>query len=753
VERSLITLNNIKYREDQLPIINYESGTMAVPAVPGAGKTFIVTNLVAKLLHEGKNDGKKILILTYMNSAVNNFKGRIKKLLEQNEINETNSYEVMTIHSLAIKIIRENPEAIMLSEDFNIADDLQKSMILTDCISNFRANGGERSFSWFVKEQKDPEWRQRTLDSWENGFFDIVINAISQLKYKEISPGILGNLVYSSDVEFLKVVYPIYKQYDKKLKQSGLLDYDDILILANKALQNDESLRAKFESRYKYIFEDECQDSNEIQGKIIRQISEKNNNLVRVGDVNQSITGTFSSSDPKFFKQFMEEAQMCYKMYMSGRSSKDVLDLANRLAEYVTSEFKQEECRNALEYMDIKTVPEGKGYNSNPSSDNYNINIKLYKTWNEEIENTVRYVKGINKKYPDKSIGILVPFNNQVTQIAEVMSENKLEFEELGPNSAKKRKVINKISAVLDFILNSNDVDKLLEAIKGIYLDDYSVETSETLINYVKHKNYSVEELLYGTFNDKSFRLDLDEDLPNLPEVSSVFEKFKESLISIREVLDFPRTRIDLLIMCIGDSIDLSVEESAIVDYISFYAKYLCTEDVHFDLSNLHSILADSKSRVFSHIIDVVYEINGYEPEPGSITICNYHKSKGLEWDCVFLLGLTEYNFPDNINQKFQGEKWFLKEKYKNPVAVIKSEVDEISGSKYSGNYTYEEKISLIDEKIRLLYVGITRAKEMLILSSSAYRIDADIGRKNKEQAPCDYIKELGKYIIAKRNE
>ena len=55
--------------------------------------------------------------------------------------------------------------------------------------------------------------------------------------------------------------------------------------------------------------------------------------------------------------------------------------------------------------------------------------------------------------------------------------------------------------------------------------------------------------------------------------------------------------------------------------------------------------------------------------------------------------------------------------------------------------------------KSGLLYVGITRAKEMLILSSSAYRNDADIGRKNKEQAPCDYIKELGKYIISKRTE
>ena len=76
-------MTKINYRKDQIPIMNYECGTMAVPAVPGAGKTFIVTNLVAKLLEENKNEKGKILILTYMNSAANNFKGRIKKILEE----------------------------------------------------------------------------------------------------------------------------------------------------------------------------------------------------------------------------------------------------------------------------------------------------------------------------------------------------------------------------------------------------------------------------------------------------------------------------------------------------------------------------------------------------------------------------------------------------------------------------------------------------------------------------------------------
>ena len=106
-------MSEINYRKDQIPIMNYENGTMAVPAVPGAGKTFIVTNLVAKLLAENKNEKGKILILTYMNSAANNFKGRIKKILEEKGIDSTNGFEVMTIHSLAAKIIKEKyPDVI-----------------------------------------------------------------------------------------------------------------------------------------------------------------------------------------------------------------------------------------------------------------------------------------------------------------------------------------------------------------------------------------------------------------------------------------------------------------------------------------------------------------------------------------------------------------------------------------------------------------------------------------------------------------
>ncbi|PBI45757.1 ATP-dependent helicase [Clostridioides difficile] len=736
---------NINYREDQIPIINYDNGTMAVPAVPGAGKTFIITNLVAKLLLEQKHKGGKILVLTYMNSAVNNFKGRIRTILEENKIDDTNSYEVMTIHSLAVKIIKEKPEVVMLSEDFNIADDLQKSIILNECISRFRFEGGERAFRWFLKEQKDERWKEITLEAWERGFFEFAGNAISELKYKGISPDKLEEILSRGHKGMLKIILPIYKLYDRKLKQNGLLDYDDILILAEKTLSLDEGLRKKFRARYKYIFEDECQDSNEIQGNIIKIISSENKNLVRVGDINQSITGTFSSSDPKFFKEFINSADFCYRMDMSNRSSKDILDLANTLVKYVTKEFRQKECRHALEDMQIKTVPNGMGYKENPNPEHYNINVKWYESWKIEIEQTARYVKGIKNKYPDKSIGILVPFNEQVTQVAKELRENNLTFEELGPNSLNKRKIINNIAYIIDFMLHCDDVEKLIVVLNKVFIDTDNEEEIKYFLEELK--NYSTEEIIYNFEFSK-----LDNGLIEFNEESDICLGFKRGIDIIKQILEYPIIRLDLLVLFIGKKLNLEKEDKAVLDYISFYIKYLVSENINMDLEDVYNLLFDVKNKVFNHIIDVVYEINGYEPEPGSITLCNYHKSKGMEWDCVFLLGLVEYNFPDNINQKFQSDKWYLKEKYKNPMAIIKSEVEAILKGSISTDYTHKTKIDSINEKIRLLYVGITRAKEMLVLSGSAYRDESDIGNKRKEQKPCIYLNRLNQHIIEKRS-
>ncbi len=731
-------MSEIRYREDQIPIMQYENSTMSVQAVPGAGKTFIVTNLVAKLIKENKHKKGKILILTYMNSAVNNFKVKIKNILEKQNITESNAYEVMTIHSLAIKIVKEKPEILMMNEDFSVADDFQKTMILNECISDFRASEkGENVFRFFLKEQKDSKWGSMQLNYWETDFYKLIENTISDMKYKNITPTRLSEYMNINRRGILKIILPIYTQYQNKLKQNGLIDYDDILILAYKALNDDKDLKKKYQNKYEYIFEDECQDSNEIQGNIIKLISENNNNLVRVGDINQSITGTFSSSDPKFFKEFTKNSDKSFKMDMSNRSSKDIINLANELVKYVTKSLS-DECRDALEEIEIKTVPNNKGYKENPNPSKYQINYKYYETFDQEVKNTVKFVRNINKKYPDKSIGILVPYNNHINLVAKELLNEGLEFDELGPNSQRKRRVIDNIAIILNFLMNCDEKEKLIDVLDRVYIKTDNKEGKKDFVQLLRESKLSVEELIYDTKCTEELIIDTQSDL---------YTSFLYGIEKLKEIIDYPLIKIENLILFIGDTILMEKEERAIVDYLANYINYL-SKDKSMNLLQVENLLSDTKNRVFSYIIEIVSEINGYEALPGSITISNYHKSKGLEWDCVFLLGITEFNFPDNINQKFQCEKWYLKEKYKNPEANIKSEIELLLKGETTKNYSREIKESLVREKIRLLYVGITRAKEMLILSSSEKNSLQD----KRKQNPSMYLNVL-KHIIDRKGE
>lgn len=773
-------MRKITYREDQVPIMEYKSGTMAVPAVPGAGKTFIVTRLVTELLENNINGKEKILILTYMNSAVNNFKGRIKKLLNEkygedveieenlteDEINEikrknkdtlrrlNNSYEVMTIHSLATKIIKENPESAMLNEEFMIADDAQRSIILNECIENYLSTEkGRKYFYYFINYEKAVDKKTKKVnhekargfeETWKQGFFDLVTRSISKLKYNGITPDILNERVNENGYKgIMVIVAPIYEMYCKRLKLHGLLDFDDLLINAHKIVRDDDAVREKLNKKYKYIFEDECQDSNEIQGKIIRLIGGENPNIVRVGDINQSISGTFSESNPKFFREFIESADCCHRMDMSNRSSKDILELANLLVDYTKNSLPEIECRDALEDMKIKTVEKGKGYKENPEPKGYTINTKWLAggSFDDEIRETIRFVEGIKRKYPDKSIGILAPYNKDCNKIAAELKKHDLEFENLSSSSEKMRKVIDDIVNILDFIIDNDNIDKLMDVIGSAFIKEESEEGKADFLNIFK--KFTTDELIYN----------FDEiDLGIVDDSSSIFAKFKNALEKIQEIMEYSWNRADLLVLFIRDRLDITDEEMAIAEYVAFYVKYLKREDKDVDFEYIVNVIKDRGNSSFRHILDITGNINGYEPTPGSVTVCTNHKSKGMEWDCVFMLKCTKYQFPSDLEFKLPCQKYFLKEKYNNPEALVASEIEKLTNGLERTNFDIELKLDQIREKIRLFYVSVTRAKEMLIISAARFNSDEDKKKRNPfEQEKSEYFKLMENQVQKRR--
>ena len=304
-----------------------------------------------------------------------------------------------------------------------------------------------------------------------------------------------------------------------------------------------------------------------------------------------------------------------------------------------------------------------------------------YRTFEDEVNKTVKFVKGLKAKYPNKSIGILVPYNSQLSQVSKVLEQEGLEFEELGPNSKNKRKIIDNIAKIIDFILEPDDIEKLITVLSDVFIKTDNKEGKSDFLNILRQ--YTTEEILYSDIKDKPLIIDYKCDM---------YITFKVGLNYLVEILEHSTTKIDELILFIKERLDLKDEEKSLVDYVAFYVRYLINEMPNITLREILDILYDSRNKVFNYMIDVVYEINGYEPEPGSITVCNYHKSKGMEWDQVFLLQLNKFHFPDNINQKFQCDKWYLKDKYKNTEALIYNQIDLLVHGKIDTKSLYKNK-------------------------------------------------------------
>lgn len=712
------------FREDQIPIMEYTGGTMAVPAVPGAGKTFIVANLAARIIEEKRHRPGKVLVVTYMNSAVSNFKSRISSVLKDKGITASNDYEVMTIHSLAVKILGDRPDVVGVNEEFGVLDDIRKVFYLNEAIEEWRRNGGEAIFKSLLAEKSLRNYKDKGSDWWKD-FFSIVDSLISELKLKDISPEKLRERLEVLPVNsILRYIYRIYRFYDKRLKIEGYLDYNDLLVLAYKALLMDEKLRDKFQSRYTFVFEDECQDSNLVQCKMLALISENNGNLVRVGDLNQSIMGTFTSSDPKFFADFCNNAEQKHVMSMAGRSSKEIIDLANFLVDYTRTSHPVFKCREALADQKLGIVS-GLGDFKNPEVDEYGIYSYCLDSWEDVKKDTIGKIVYFKNKYPDKTIGVLVPFNNHVSEIAKDLRKLKIDCDELSNTADKRIKVTKILGNMLSFLGEPDNIYKF-KALIDVLIDESSEEKDALLDFIVKNK---VEDLV-------AFNVDLN---------SSVFVNLRERIGDINKVLNYSQISLDKLILHISTSLNLAIEDKAMAQAVASFVKYEIRDNPSLTLDEISEQLLDNKRSVFKHMADVIYDLKGYEPVPGRVAISTCHKSKGLEWDCVFLLCLTEYNFPALLNARFRSEYYYLKNEYSNLVALGKTEIQKLLGEEVCDNPFLQSKIDLLNEKIRLLYVAITRAKEYL------YLVAHKGNQKYNPDKPSKYFEVLQKYIEGER--
>lgn len=719
----------------------YREGYCAVPAIPGGGKTHSLTQWAVEMISSQHCNNGKILIVTYMNTAVNNFKQRISNELDKRGIVGKKSYLVSTIHGLCLQIIKDKPDKIIANEEFEIIDPVAKVHLIERALDEWKKDNEDR-FTYFISdEQLNSAKRADTYQKWQKNFKRIVESGISDIKSRGLNFVAAKELTSKLNKNsLLKAVSEIYSLYDKKLKASGCLDFDDMLYNAKKILEEDEELLERYRKKYSFVCEDEAQDSNLIQSEILELIA--NGNLLRVGDSNQAICGSFSNSEYTLFKDFCNDSRTTnYKITQSSRNTKEIIDLANYFVKYVIEEHPVEECKSSLVPQFIETVELDDPF-KNPTTEEYGIKTRIFNKWEEEVAGVVAQASYMQNKYPDKTIAILIPTAWRINSVVALLEEKGIAFEQLDNTSSEKNKTVRLLGRVIDFIASPQNSRKLADMVEECFSIDVSLEEEKKIIkneqkllrNFIE--SYSTEKLIYPLTGEINFS-----DVPDELQNTQVWKFFISKLDLIKELLEFPTIVIEKLILYISEKFNFGREERAIAQKVANDVRYLMGQNPRWRLSDLATELLSTKN-MFNYFAGVVWDLQGYEAKPGVITVSTYHKSKGLEWDIVFLMCLNNSDFPVTLEDKFMGEYWFLKETFKNPLAVIKGEVKNVLDNKETGDLQKEMKLEIISEKSRLLYVGITRAREHLFLSA----FEANRGRKN-EVLPSTYLAKIKEFV------
>lgn len=747
-----------KFRQAQWDIINYQHGLMGVAAVPGSGKTFTLSHLAAQLVQRltsrKLNQEREVLIVTFTNSAVNSFKSRIARILQQERgLLAYTGYRVRTLHGLAHDIVRERPSIVGLHEDFQIVDERTTVSIQSDIVRAMLPEWQNR-LSW-VLDESITEGQQKVVFNRDlpQLLDTLVLRFISHAKSNRISPGTLLDSLEKTDqsFDFAHFCALAYKDYQRSLAYRGAVDFDDLVRLSLTALESDPKYLKRLREKWVYILEDEAQDSSKLQQDMLELLS-GNKNWVRVGDPNQAINTTFTTADLNYLRNFLARSDVKqHPLSTSGRSSRKIIDLANALVQWSIHQHPVKELRTAFYEQTIYPTEPGDAQ-SNPPNEQSNIYIHpANRSLNPDDELDL-VIKNLWNWYPDnqhKTVAVLVPENSRGYQLAERLKAINLPYEELLRSTSETRQTARILGFVLDYLSDPRSPAKLAQVYLGVWLPIKSnfgpeddPERPRPAIEKVLRSIQRLENLIWPIDGDWQSVLNLD-DIPQAwQDDTQAFLGF------IQRWLDANSLPIDQLVLTIGADLFTQAADIALTYKIAVLLKGISREQPNFRLTEFVEELRriGENQRRFLGFDDAD---SGYEPKAGTITISTLHAAKGLEWDRVYLMSINNYSFPSALDfEEYIGERWFVRDKL-NLEAEVMAQLEALISNtikRYKlGTASQENRLENAAERLRLLYVGITRAKSELIITWNTGRFWEQGG--NRVKSPALPLAHLTEYL------
>lgn len=618
---------------EQKEAVLQDKGTILVLAGAGCGKTKVLTTRIANLVNSGVSP-YEILAVTFTNKAAKEMVERLSKMVGEDKAKKM---WIGTFHSISGRILRTDIQEYTdengkkYDNKFVIYDDTDTNTILKNAIK--KCSLDEKIYQ--------PKLIKTIISNAKNKMQDAYTFATRARDYRTEK--------YSQ----------IYLEYQKQLQANNALDFDDMLVLAVKLLENSQTVREKYFRRFKHILVDEFQDTNLCQYKMIKSIYTNDKeeeeipdekSLCVVGDVDQSIY-SWRGADYKIILNLQSTFRKTHliKLEQNYRSAETILEAANA----VICNNKQRISKNLYSNL-------GRGQN-----------LSLYQANDEgdEALNLVREVRRLSLTKSLSDMAVLYRTNSQSRAIEEACMANNIPYKVVGGLKFYDRKEIKDIIAYLKLIYNPSDsqslrriinvpkrsigpatVDKLLEIsdkseIK--FMDILkTIDEYEDFSSGVKSKLLAFYNLI-DDFQNAFYKMDLSAFIGYVLDKSGYIQDIKENEDEITA-----ETRIDNL-----------------QEFLSVAKEFTPQDD---------DILGEFLSQV-----SLVSDIDSYVDDTKALTLMTLHSAKGLEFDTVFLSGLEEGIFPHSRSLDSPAE---------------------------------------MEEERRLMYVGITRAKKNLYLSYAKRR-------------------------------
>ncbi len=714
-------------RPSQQQILAYSGGRLGVAAVPGAGKTHALSALAAKIIRGGfLEEDQEVLIVTLVNSAVDNFETRIRSFFE-NPTLAAYKYRVRTLHGLAHDIVRERPAGAGLDSQFKILDDNEAQNIRREAARAWLAS---HSLDEYLDPGLDPsrrDWiiRERLPETAESLATAFIRSAKDRLLTPETLRLRLNAL--PARLPLAEMGCEIYEQYQQALRYRGAVDFDDLIRLALVLLQNDAEYLARLRSRYPYILEDEAQDSSQTQQRILEALSGPNGNWVRVGDPNQAIFETFTTADPELLRAFIRQNPSA-DMRESGRSQPSIIALANRLIEWTMREHPVVEARDALSPPFIYPAPAGDSQ-PNPPDDPKAVKVIVKKfSPEEELAAVVKSIQQYVASFADlpeeqkPTVAVLVPRNNRGVEFIEALKRANIETVEMLSSTSETRAAAGSLSLLLSYLADSKSASKLFKAYEVWRRDWRGKEAQDGGANPDLMRR--VTALLKKILHVENYVAPAHEDwLRNLAEPPEVLEEMQAFRANVQRWLNAALLPIDQLILTLARDVFTRPADLALAHKLALVLRQAAEDHPAWRLPELTDelTLIAKNERKF---IGFSEDDSGFDPRRhrGKVAVVTMHKAKGLEWDRVYLTSVNNYDFPANLpGDTFISEKRFLRGALNLEAEALAQLAVLESGGEFDwyreGEATLQARLGYVKERLRLLYVAITRAKSDLIIT------------------------------------